>query len=63
MNIVLRIETANSGSKEHSLIIRMCKNKKNMMLLIDRHSLFVDENSNESEKVESQKEIFKGGVD
>ena len=63
MNVVLRVKTADGGSKEHGLIIRMCKNKKNVMLLIDGHSLFVDENSNESEKVESQKDIFKGGVD
>ena len=49
MNVVLGVKSGDGGSEKHGLIVRMCKDKENMVLFVDSHSFFIDENNNKGE--------------
>lgn len=51
VNEVLIWKWVKCGSKEHSLIIGMCKDEKDMMLLVHFYSLLVDIDDYKSDKV------------
>jgi hypothetical protein len=53
MNVVLTGETADGRSEEHGFVVRVGKNKEDVVLFRNFHLFLVDENEDEGKHVES----------